>query len=592
MNTSPRHLLGSLLLILGGLALASPARAADAVVAYQFPSADTAGMSAQTAPGVGGCLLVCGGLRLATGAAIPARRQGMLAFSAPAGTTIVNATIRLRYRTKQPSVSAHLMSRIGGRWIDGRRLRSAGGTTATVSAGRGASAVAVTLTADGAVPARAVRSEGENVIAVSAVQLTVRDLSAPSVSWATGDPATGTWQRGVLCGGFAARDTGLGVDRVEYTVGGVQAVTQAGTGTRLQPRPLALDGSVCLDTHQVGDGTFGSALTAVDTGADGNRSATLSGLVRIDNTPPAVQYTAPTDLEARLPEAQLVIADATSGIEQITASVDGLPAVLGKSGGVMTIRPPAPLEDGLHRISWEVSDVAGNVTTGSELLGIADATPPTIDTAEPQAIAAAMAGITVRATDTGAGISTEDWRLAVDGSDVTGAADLSTPGVIAYLPARPWTEGEHVVRVTVVDRSGNRTVRTWTFAVPVTPPSPASPPLPAVIETAQTAPEVLAAPASEPVESTVVRTTLRLRAATPRVRVGGQVRLRGRLTGSRGPRVRIEARVGRTWRMVVAVPVSPSGSFATPVRLPAPGTYDVRARVGSTVSPTVRLTAR
>ena len=590
MNTSPRCLLGSLLLILGGLALASPARAADAVIAYQLPSSDTTGMSAQAAPGVGGCLLACGGLRLAPGIAIPARRQGMLAFSAPAGTTIVNAAIRLRYRTKQPGVSAHLMSRIGGRWVDGPRLRSVGGTTATVAAGRGATAVAVTLTADGAVPARAIRGDGENALTVSSVQLTVRDLSAPSVSWTAGDPATGGWQRGTLCGGFAARDAGLGVDRVEYAIGGVQAVTPAGGGSRLQPRPLALDGSVCLDTQQVGDGTFGTALSAVDTGPDGNRSTVITGMVRIDNTPPVVQYTAPSDLEARLPEMQLTVADPASGLDRLTASIDGLPAVLGKSGGLVTVRPPAPLQDGLHRVAWEVTDVAGNMTTGSELIGIADVTPPSIDAVEPQGIASPTAGIAVRASDGGAGLPAEGWRLAVDGSDVTGAADLSSPGAITYLPPRPWTEGEHVVRATAVDRSGNRTVRSWIFAIPIaSTPLPTPPPQ---IETVQAGSEPAAQPATEPPTMAAVRVALRLRAIAPRVRVGGQVRLRGRLIGTHSPRVRIEARVGRTWRVVIAVPVSPAGSFTTPVRLPARGTYDVRARVGSTVSAAVRLTAR
>ncbi|MGI9186373.1 MAG: hypothetical protein ACR2J9_02450, partial [Gaiellales bacterium] len=110
MNISLRRLLTSLILILGALALVSPARAGDAVISYRLPSSDPAGITAQIAPGVAGCTNGCGTLKLAAGAAVPARRQGLLAFSAPPGTTIVNAAIRLRYRTKQPTVSAHLQS--------------------------------------------------------------------------------------------------------------------------------------------------------------------------------------------------------------------------------------------------------------------------------------------------------------------------------------------------------------------------------------------------------------------------------------------------------------------------------------------------
>lgn len=588
MNTSLRRLLTSLLLILGGLTLVSPARAGDAVIGYQLPSADTTGMTAQIAPGVAGCTGGCGSLKLAAGVAVPARRQGLLAFSAPAGTTIVNAVIRLRYRTKQPTVSAHVQSRIGGRWLDGQRLRSVGGTTTTVNAGRGATAVAVTLTADGAVPARVVRSDAENTVAVSSVQLTVRDLSAPTVAWTAGDPASGGWQRGTLCGAFTAHDTGLGVDHVEFAIGSVQGSTVAAGGTRLQPRPLDFDGGVCVDTTQVGDGAFGTTLTAVDGGASGNRSAPLTGLVRIDNTAPVVEYTAPTDPEARVPTAQLAVTDAASGLERVTATVDGLPATVTKAAGIMQVRPATPLADGTHRLAWEAVDVAGNVTAGAELFGVLDVTAPSIDGTEPLGLTTPTAAVVARASDAGSGLAADGWRLAIDGLDVTGAADLGVPGVIAYTPVRPWSEGEHAVRVTVVDASGNRAVRAWTFSIPVTP----APPTPAPVVEATIAPAEAVPTAAEMGSTPVTRPSLELRSSVRRVRVGEQLRLQGRLRGLDSGRVRIEARVGRSWRLVVQVPVQPTGAFATPVRLPTRGAYAVRARVGRLLSNTVQLRAR
>ena len=591
MNTSLHRLVTVVLLILGGLSLASPARASDALITYDLPSADPTGMTAQVAPGVAGCLNTCGTLKLAAGVAVPARRQGLLAFSAPAGTTIVKAALRLRYRTKQSTVSAHLQSRIGGRWIDGQRLRSASGTTATVNTGQGATAVAVTLTADGAVPARTVRTDTENLVSVASVQLAVRDLSLPSVAWTTGDPVGGGWQRGSVCGAFAARDAGLGVDHVEFTVGGTQGIVVAGPGSRLQPRPLAFDGTVCVDSSQVGDGTYGTALTAVDAGAAGNRSTSIMGIMRIDNTAPVVNYLAPADAEARLPAVQLTVTDPTSGVERVAATIDGLPAALSTTGVTTLVRPLAPLADGTHRLSWEAGDVAGNVTTGSALFGVADTTPPAIDSVEPVGVSSPTASIMVRATDTGTGLSSEGWRLAVDGIDVTGAAEVSSTGLITYAPPRSWAEGDHVARVTVVDRSGNRNVRTWTFSIPVTPtPQPTPAPAPVVeaasasVEAGATTPAPDAAPAG--------RASLVLQASVRRVRVGAQLRLRGRLVGATRTRVQIEARVGTVWRVVVQVPLSPTGSFATPVRLPAPGTYAVRARAGRTLSKTLQLTAR
>ncbi|MCX6391523.1 MAG: hypothetical protein NTX95_03365 [Actinobacteria bacterium] len=589
MNTSLPRLVTSLFLIVGSLTLTSPARAGDAVISYQLPTPDLSGITAQVAPGVAGCVAGCGTLKLVAGAAVPARRQGMLAFSAPAGTTILSAAIRLRYRTKQQTVSARLQSQIGGRWVDGQRLRSAAGSTATVTTGKGASAVAVTLATDGAVPARSVRSENENMVAVNSVQLTVRDASPPSVAWTAGDPATGTWQRGALCGAFSARDTGLGVAHVEYFVGGLQASAQAGPGTRLQPSPTAFDGSICVDTTQLADGTYGTALTAVDGGSGGNRSAAVSGLARVDNTPPLITYQTPTDLEARLPVAQLMATDAASGVERVAVTIDDFPAAISKLGGAMRITPAAPLADGVHRIAWEAIDVAGNQTLGSELFGVADVTAPVIEDVQPQGTTSPTAAVTARAVDVGAGLSAEGWRLAVDGVDVTGAADVSTAGTITYVTARAWSEGEHIARVTAVDKSGNRAVRTWLFSIPVTPaaaPTPVAGREPLVVVSD-------AAAAPEPVVATTAsRPQLRLHPSTRRVRAGAALKLKGRLTGSDATRVRIEARVGRAWRLVVRVPISPIGTFSTLVRLPAAGSYDVRAHAGETVSRSVRLQAR
>ncbi|MGI9117360.1 MAG: hypothetical protein ACR2JV_06970 [Gaiellales bacterium] len=594
MHTPLRNLLISLAVATCGLALVAPSRAAVTTIAYALPSADPSGITAQTAPGIAGCIAGCAQLRLVRGAAVAARRQGLLAFAAPAGTSIVQATLRLRYRTRQAAVSAHLLGRYGGRWIDSRRLRSTAGTTATVATGRGATAVAVSLTADAAVPARTVKADGDNTVSVDSVHLVVQDASAPTVAWAGDDAAGPDWRRGTICGAFASQDAGLGVDRVEYAVGGAVAIATAPPGGRLQPRPLAFGGNVCLDTAQLPDGTYGTTLTAVDTGAEGNRSTPVGGSARIDNTAPVVAYTAPADPESRLPLAHLAVQDGASGIARVAAAIDGIPATLRTLGGDVGVTPAAPVADGLHRITWEVADAAGNVTTGAETFGIADVTPPTIDTAAPTGVVGPLAPIVAHATDTGAGIAPDGWRLAVDGVDVTAAADLDGSGSIAYTPTRPWGEGDHVVRLTVADRSGNRVVRTWSFSLPVTPTPPAPAPAAPATPTEATAPMSSGPDPTADAPETDLRPARRveLRTSAQRTRAGGEVRLHGRVAGVRATRLRIEARVGSGWRLVATVPIDRAGRFATPVRLPSAGRYAVRARVGDVTSAVVRLIAR
>ena len=64
MNTTPlRRLSSSILLVIpvviAMFCLVHVAEAADSAVVYAYPSGDTSGMSAQLAPGIGGCTLGC-----------------------------------------------------------------------------------------------------------------------------------------------------------------------------------------------------------------------------------------------------------------------------------------------------------------------------------------------------------------------------------------------------------------------------------------------------------------------------------------------------------------------------------------------------
>jgi hypothetical protein len=651
------------------LALADDAGAADATVSYDRASADPSGLAMQVGPGLSGCGAGCTTLRIPARTVVGARRQAVLQFVAPPGTTIVDARLRLRFRTRQAGVVAKVQARFGGRWVDQARLRSTGAATRTVAAGRGGTAVAVVLVAESGIARSAVRSDQDNMVAVDGVELRVRDVAPPALSWLD-DPADGGWQRGVLCAALAATDGGLGVDRVEYQIGGATAVAVAPAGSRLQPRPRAFEARPCVDTSTLADGAYGTAAAAVDTGDGGNRTAQPGAVVRLDNTPPSAEFQAPADPEARLPEMAVAVHDAASGVERIEVQVDGFAVAGALQRGLLRFQPPQPLQDGLHKVSWQVADAAGNRTEGAEVIAVRDSTPPVIDQIGPEGVAAADAVVTARIADAGAGLAPDGVRVAVDGVDVTAAAALGD-GVLRLVRPQGWAPGEHAVRIQAVDRSGNRAERDWTFTVPAPPepPAPVAPPVPA--EPTGAAPPDPAPVAADDVAAGGVRLAvqarLRIRGASAplavrvtrgdeavdgaavllldargrrvgegvtgadgvarlrvprrpqgqlRVRaldqeavvlveatapvtlsserrsapVGSAVRLRGRAPAH--ARVVVEARARGRWVAVVRLRADADGGFETPVRLPAPGRYAVRARSGDGASEPLRLTAR
>jgi hypothetical protein len=103
-----------------------------------------------------------------------------------------------------------------------------------------------------------------------------------------------------------------------------------------------------------------------------------------------------------------------------------------------------------------------------------DNTPPVISAADPPdgallntarpLIAAAYAD-----EPKGSGIDPGSARLSVDGTDVTGAADIGASGA-SYTPPSPLPEGTHQVTLSVSDRAFNCSERFWSFTTDTIPP--------------------------------------------------------------------------------------------------------------------------
>jgi hypothetical protein len=71
--------------------------------------------------------------------------------------------------------------------------------------------------------------------------------------------------------------------------------------------------------------------------------------------------------------------------------------------------------------------------------------------------------------DEGAGITTVNTKISVDGEDVTSSAQ-SESGKITYRPPMPLPDGVHKVKLDIFDAAGNPTTATWTFTLHTKPP--------------------------------------------------------------------------------------------------------------------------
>jgi len=524
------------------LAVGGEARAGEALIRYEQASPDPSGLSAQIAPGLAGCAAGCSTLRVPAWVAVPARRQALLQYAAPTGTQIVDAQVRLRVRTRQAGVVAKVQGRYGGRWLDLARVRSEQQATRTVTAGRGASALAVALVAESAVPRTAVRADGENAVTVESVVLRVRDASPPELR-VEPEAAGSGWLRGPVCAALGATDVGLGVDRLEYGIGAAVATLQGPEGSRLQPRPTALEGRLCVDTAQLPDGAYGTTAAAIDGTGDGNRTTLAGALVRVDNTPPSVEFTGPVDSAARLPELRLALADGASGLDRVQVAIGGIPVVVTPRAD-LRFAPPQPLQDGLHLVTWQVADAAGNQAAGQAVFAVRDDVAPAIDDVAPVGPATAEAQLRARVQDPGSGIAVDGVRVAVDGVDMTAAATFAD-GYLRLRHPLGWGPGEHAVAVVAHDRSGNRAQTAWTFSVPAPPAPPAAPePAPASVAVGDGA---VAPPVDPPVTSIEV---------PERVRVGGvrrTLRVRVVTDGSPASGVAVVATSAAGGRIAAAV---------------------------------------
>ncbi|HEY3247386.1 MAG TPA: copper amine oxidase N-terminal domain-containing protein [bacterium] len=155
---------------------------------------------------------------------------------------------------------------------------------------------------------------------------------------------------------------------------------------------------------------------------------------------------------------------ATFDIFGIVAGVAMTEASPGVYRGSYTVRAGETVVD---------AAIIGRLRVGSQEVLVAADRSITIDTAPPEITSRSPApnanvnnarpNIVVRFEDEGAGIDPNATRLLVNGQNVTAAATISADRV-SYNPPQPLS-GSVRVEVRLVDKAGNQTNSSWTFAI-------------------------------------------------------------------------------------------------------------------------------
>ena len=300
-------------------------------------------------------------------------------------------------------------------------------------------------------------AEGTNTITVSATDeagrtgsasiTVVLDTTAPSVAFTA--PLNGDAVRGTIDIFLASADPlpGSGVTEVVVTLDGEPLVV-------LTEAPF----ETALDTTLLDDGSHVLEATATD--GLGNTSGAVSITVLVDNTPPVVEVTAPSDgaYVSGTADFEVDVSDATSGLVLATTTVGGAapteddskvyatPVAADTLYGAedTTLRP-----DGPATFTATARDAAGNVATATVTVTVDNSNPTT-------ALVSPQDGDVVRGTLRIEG-NAADANLAslaafVDGQEV--GSSTTSPLVVDFDTTRQ-LDGATFVELRVTDTAGN-----------------------------------------------------------------------------------------------------------------------------------------
>jgi hypothetical protein len=507
---------------------------------------DTTGWSFARGPGF--IATSAGPLRIFGFGQAPALGNAWWQWQAPATTTIASGSLSVVYRTGATGTSAYMKARLrSGSFPSSPQLHLATGDGSAVwSIPAGNQIVGVFLKTD---IARDYAVKANNTIRITALSARLTDATAPRVVL-SGRLADGRWHNEAQPEPLTvtAADAGAGVRSARLSEAAVTLASDlVAHRAGVHPGRTAYSHSLQLTPASLADGTHTLAVTVADASGE---TTVASVVLRVDAHAPVARGLAPlrTTSDRRSP-VSFSVDPGPSGLGQFDASVDGRPMTI--TGSTATFVPASNLAYGTHTVRWHATDGAGNVRDGFWTF--------TVSLGDPARLRLVGSGATSILAGHRAAIR---FAGTSSGAPVVGARVLVTA-------RRAGQRLFHAVRTLTTGRAG---AVSWLSA-----------PRGNIVYRVR----FQAAPTVTANRRIAVHQRVRLVAGAARVRVGGGVRLTGRVyPGHARGRVLVQLLTASGWRTVAEPRLGPASRFAKTVIAGASGSYLLRV-----VAPATRTNA-
>jgi hypothetical protein len=304
---------------------------------------------------------------------------------------------------------------------------------------------------------------GANRVALHALDLTLHDSVAPSLTM-TAAPDPERWL-GAGCAtiGWSAADFGSGIGTnqlLNVTTGAVIGTWGQSASPGLQPGASSTSYAPCIQGSGQAHGVNDISVTTWDWSG---RATSRTARLRFDLRGPTLANLTPaaSTLSNPHPSWTLTVADPDSGVATIAASIDGAAVAATRTAGSIDIVTSTRLDVGDHTLVVTADDAVGNRTRFERSFTVVDTSPPLLTVRAPGTSGGATPELLVDAVDAGSAVDGRTWHVAVNGVAMTAVGT----NALLHMPLGTLARGTHTIDLSVSDVHGNVARKTLSYSV-------------------------------------------------------------------------------------------------------------------------------